>query len=126
MFQSYKYKNTLDKTLDKNNCGWYFQYELTDSEFGTVSGLGVMKAAGIVSLLERFLERYSSGIGIAVIQEYSRRNLNVAANLATAFAWHHNKKYHYWSVQGIIDHNRKLNPLFPPYEKDLQKYLVLL
>jgi hypothetical protein len=67
----------------------------------------------------------ADGVGNAVIQEYSKRNLNVAANLAMAFVWL-NKKYPWSSVEGIIDYNKKHNPLFLQYEEDLQKYLVLL
>jgi hypothetical protein len=87
------------------------EYKLTDSEFGTVLGIiGV----GLNYCFEN-----------AVIQEYSKRNLNVAANLMRAFIWY-NKQYHNWSIQRLIDFNKRNNPLFLPYEKDLQKYLVLL
>jgi hypothetical protein len=87
------------------------EYELTDSEFGTVLGIiGV----GLNYCFEN-----------AVIQEYSKRNLNVAANLMRAFIWY-NKQYPGWSIQYLIEINKKHNPLFPQYEKDIQKYLVLL
>jgi hypothetical protein len=61
----------------------------------------------------------------SVIQEYSKRELNVAANLAVAFNWY-KKEYQYWSIQQIIDYNKKKNALLPQYEEDLQKYLSLL
>jgi hypothetical protein len=100
MFQSYKLIQAKDGIR-------YWEYELIDSEFGTVS---IMSEHGIWG---------------AVIQEYSKRNLNVAANLAVVFNWH-NKKYPHWSIQELINYNKNHNPLFPPYEEDLQKYLVLL
>jgi hypothetical protein len=103
MFQSHKY----DLYLGKDTWG----YELTDSEFGTV--------LGTVAVYKLDVE-----IGVVVIQEYSKRNLNVAANLVAAFVWLQ-KQYPDYSVQYFINDNRKYNPLFPPYEKDLQKYLVL-
>jgi hypothetical protein len=102
MFQSYKYKNALFSKDGK----YHWEYELTDSKFGTVSGI-------------------CSNIGEAVIKEYSKRNLNVAANLALAFVWL-NKNYPYWSIQLIIDYNKNHYPPFSQYEKALQKYLVLL
>ena len=64
-------------------------------------------------------------VGVAVIQEYSQRNLNVAKNLMLSFVWY-NKQNPYCSIQKIIDSNKKYNPLFPQYEEDLQKYLLLL
>ena len=109
MFQSYKFIKHL-----KDKYGKYsFEYDLTDSDFGTVSEVGVAPAVGV-----------ASGLVIAVIQEYSKRNLNVAKNLMLAFIWH-NKKYPSMSIQELVDLNKK-NPLFSQYEEDLQKYLPLL
>ena len=114
MFQSYK---TI-KYLGKKDGNYSYQYELTDSEFGTVSGVGVEAEVGV-----------EVGVGVAVavavIQEYSKRKLNVAANLALAFIWY-NKNNPYYSIQQLIYYNKKFNPLFPQYEEDLQKYLLLL
>ena len=111
MFQSYTYKEYLGKKDGK----YSWEYELTDSEFGTVSGVEVGVVVGGSEV----------DVGIAVIQEYSQRNLNVAKNLMLSFIWN-NKQYPYYSIQQIIDFNKKYNPLFPPYEEDLQKYLLLL
>jgi hypothetical protein len=108
MFISYKFINCLGEKDDKHIC----EFGLTDSEFGT--------ALGTVAINKFDLE-----IGIAVIQEYSKRNLNVAANLMRAFIWY-NKQYPWWSIQQLIDYNKNHYPLFQQYEKDLQKYLVLL
>ena len=108
MFQSYKYIKYLGKK-DGKNC---YEYELTDSEFGTVSGVGAWVGVGFY-------------VGVAVIQEYSQRKLNVAKNLMRAFIWWH-KQHPDLSIQQLIDSNKKYNPLFPQYEEDLQKYLPLL
>jgi hypothetical protein len=91
-----------------------FDYVLKDSQFGEVSGVGTMMIA------------IGAEIGILVIREYSKRNLNVAANLAAAFVWLLKQYPFRRSIQQIIDDNKEYNPLFPPYEEDLQKYLVLL
>ena len=109
MFQSYK----LIKGPEYKGGKYSWEYELTDSDFGTVSGVGVgVDIAGV-------------DVGIAVIQEYSKRNLNVAKNLMLFFIWY-NKQYPYYSIQRIIDFNKKYNPLFSQYEEDIQKYLPLL
>jgi hypothetical protein len=110
MFISYKYKEYFGKKDGKHTWG----YELTDSEFGTVSGVS-----------EMYWTLYSVMIGIAIIQEYGKRNLNIAANLAIAFVWF-NKKYPVWSIEAMMDENKKHNPVFQRYEEDFQKYLVLL
>jgi hypothetical protein len=106
MFQSYKFNGYLDEKV--------WEYELTDSEFGIV--------LGIAAATDK--ESYFS-FEIPVIQEYSKLNLNVAANLVMAFIWY-NKQFPRCSIQEIINYNKKHNPLFLQYEKDLQKYLVLL
>jgi hypothetical protein len=105
MFISYNYKRYHKD--GKNSWG----YELRDSEFGTVVGEAILAGWGMIAT--------------AIIHEYSKRNLNVAANLAVAFVWF-NKQHPNWSIQYIIDHNKKHTPLFQQYEDDLQKYLVLL
>jgi hypothetical protein len=107
MFISYKYKEYLGKKDGKPT----WRYELTDSEFGTVSA--------------EMIGNWVGKIGTAVIQEYRKRNLNVAANLVMAFIWY-NKQHPWHSIHGVIDYNKRYNQLFQPYEKDLQKYLLLL
>ena len=106
MFQSYKYIKSLDY---KTN-----EYEITDSEFGVSSGI-----------TDRNSYNFSLEIWFAVIQEYSKRNLNVGKNLMLAFIWY-NKLHSYWSIHRLIDLNKNHNPLFSQYEEDLQKYLLLL
>ena len=112
MFQSYKTTNYLDTKDGK----YSWEYELTDSDFGTISGVGVV--VGVVV-------EVGVGVAVAVIQEYSKRKLNVAKNLMLAFVWH-NKLYPWCSIQQLIDFNKKHNPFFPQYEEDLQKYLILM
>ena len=115
MFQSY----TFEKYLKYKDGKYSYEYELTDSDFGTVSGVGVEVEVGGNGWVE-------IDVGIAVIQEYSKRKLNVGKNLMLAFVWR-NKQYPYWwSIQQLIDYNKKYNPLFSQYEEDLQKYLLLL
>jgi hypothetical protein len=117
MFQLYK---TISY-LAKKDSTYTLEYEITDSEFGTVPG--------VIDIEERDLYYYELTVTAAIIQEYSKRGLNVAANLAVAFNWIH-KQYPYFStqnsIQDIINLNKKNNPLFQQYEEDLQKYLVLI
>jgi hypothetical protein len=108
MFISCEYKNYLG---EKNGMD-IWEYELTDSEFGTVLGI--------------FSDDFSYNMfEMAIIQEYSERNLNVAANLAIAFVWY-NKLNPDLSIQHLIDENKEYNPFFKQYEEDIQKYLLLL
>jgi hypothetical protein len=112
MFQSCEYKNYLGEKDGIHT----WKYKLTDSEFGTVFMkfvAGEFEGSRIVDIIT------------LIIQEYSKRNLNVAANLALALVWY-DKKYAYLSIQQMIDLNKKYNTLFPKYEEDLQKYLLLL
>jgi hypothetical protein len=97
--------------LDSKTATVLGEYELTDSKFGIVSGIEVESSFGVE-------------FGVTIIKEYSKRNMNVAANLMKAFIWQHEQ--YDWPLHEIIDCNKKYNPHFLPYEKDLQKYLVLL
>jgi hypothetical protein len=105
MFQSFKFIRYLGEKDNKHT----WKYEITDSEFGTV--YGVAAGCGI--------------FGIEIIEEYSKRGSNVAVNLAVAFVWWQ-KQYPWYSVQELMNGNKKNNLLFQQYEEDLQKYLVLL
>jgi hypothetical protein len=62
--------------------------------------------------------------GIAAINIYEKRNLNVAANLIKVFHYYSSR----WgnSFNSIIEANKKNSPRFTKYENDLQKYLVLI
>jgi hypothetical protein len=60
-----------------------------------------------------------------VIQEYTKRNLNVAKNLLLYFQWY--EKETGWSIAKQIKWAEKYQPLFTPQVKaDLNKYLLLL
>jgi hypothetical protein len=111
MFISYKF---IKSSWEKHKYSW--EFELTDSEFGTISGVDEMNEEHAA---------FALAIGFSIIKEYSKRNLNVAANLAAAFALHQ-KEYPYLLIQDMVDHNKKYNPLFPQHEENLQKYLLLL
>ena len=103
------YKRYLgyDEKTKMHSC----EFELTDGEFGSVVGVGVGSAAG------------SAWAG-AVIAEYSKRNLNVAANLMKLLLLYQ-KRYGY-SIQQYIEWWMLYQPLFPQYKEKLEKYLVLI
>lgn len=61
----------------------------------------------------------------AVIKAYSKRNLNVAANLLLAFR-QHQKGNVFSSAQEFIEYCEKNVPNFKPYKDQLNKYLILL
>ena len=123
MFQSYKFIKSLEYKNGKSS----WEYELTDSDFGTISGVGVevMVAVGVGVEVEVGGNGWVEiDVAIAVIQEYSKRKLNVGKNLMLAFVWY-NKLNPWYSIQQMIDFNKKYNPLFSQYEEDLQKYLPM-
>jgi hypothetical protein len=119
MFQSIEYRCYLG--YDDATKLYSYEYELIDSDFSCVV-IAVGLAAGIVAGVE---------VAGAVIQEYSKRNLNsstscnVAANLIRYFRFYE-KEYGY-SIAEQIEWAEKRQPLFTPELKtELDKYLILL
>jgi hypothetical protein len=109
MFQSIKYLRHLgyNAATKLNNS---YEFELTDSDFTciVVVGADILVAA----------------VG-AVIREYGKRNLNVAANLLLYFRWC--EKEYGNSIAEQINWAGRNQLLFTPELKEqLQKYMVLL
>jgi hypothetical protein len=102
-FKSYEYK-ILD--YDQKTDEYRYEYKIVDDDWVGV-GVGVWVASGV-----------------AVIQEYGKRDLPVAPNLFRAFQWF-SKKYGI-SIEQIIAWNKQYNPKFKQYEQDIERYLVLL
>ena len=107
-FQSIEFQKYLGYDADTKEHKW--QYKLIDSDFEVEVEFGV--DVGVE-------------LAVAVIDTYEKRKLNVAANLALAFLYLH-KNYRNISIQQIIEWNKQYNPKFAQYEKDLEKYMVLL
>ena len=122
MFQSYEYQKYLG--YDAATQEYRHQYKIIDSDFEdvvVVVEVGVGVAAEVV---------VGVGVGVAaVIETYEKRNLNVAANLLKFILYLH-KQYPHYTIQQIIEDNRKYNPKFAQYEKEvlarLEKLLPLL
>ena len=107
MFQSYEYQKNLGYNQDTKE--YRYQYKIIDTDFeevGVAVGVGVWFAG-------------------EVIDAYEKRGLNVPSNLIKAILWHH-KKYPHYSIQQIIEWNKKYNKKFAKYEKDIEKYMVLM
>jgi hypothetical protein len=70
--------------------------------------------------------RFGGGEG-AIINCYSKRNLNVPKNLFLFFMFNE-KQYGsiYYNIQQQISYCMKNKPLFPKYKEDVEKYLLLL
>ena len=108
MFQSYEFQEYLGYDAATKEHKW--QYKIIDSDFEevvVVVGVGVWVEVA------------------AVIEVYEKRNLNVAANLLKFILYLH-KQYPDYSIQQIIEDNRKYNPKFAQYEEDINRYLLLL
>ena len=117
MFQSVEYQKYLG--YDAATKEYRYQYKIIDSDFeefavGFAVGVGVGVAVGV-----------AGAVAVAVIDTYEKRNLNVAANLIKFILYLH-KRYPDYTIQQIIETNRKYNPKFAQYEEDLNKYLCLL
>ncbi len=112
MFQSYEYQKYIgyDAATKEYRC----QYKIIDSDFEEVV-VGVEVGVRVVRV----------GVGIAVIDTYEKRNLNVAANLMLAFLYFH-KLYPTNSIQQIIEWNKQHNPKFAQYEENVENLMVLL
>ena len=92
-----------------------YEYELTDSEFGAVLVAGADDGVGA-----------ATGAGVAaVISEYSKRNLNVAANLVKLLLLC--KQRYDWEIATQIKWWQLYQPLFTAELKaELDKYIALL
>jgi hypothetical protein len=73
------------------------------------------------------------GIGgwYGMFRVYEDRELNVGANMALAFKfwinyWNDNVDYPSITLEEIIKNNKKYNPLYEKYAKDIEKYLMLI
>jgi hypothetical protein len=104
MFQSIKYLRYLGYD-DKTN-SYSTEYEITDSEFGSVVAVSVDAGS-----------RVNTG---AVIAEYKKRGLDVVFNLSRLFEF--NQKYG-WSIEDQIDWCKKYQPLFKEYQQTFEEAL---
>ena len=110
MFQSYDYRKYIG--YDSKTKLYRWEYKIVDSEFEEIDGVAGGSGGTTV------------GAGVAVIDTYEKRNLNVAVNLVKAFTWK-SKKYN-WEISKIIRWNKQYNPKFAKYEEDVNKYLILI
>jgi hypothetical protein len=109
-FKSYEVIKYLD--YDQKTKEYRYEYKIIDDDWVGV-GVEVEDGPGL-----------ANGVGVAVIQEYSKRDLLVAPNLVRAFQWY-SKNYGY-SIEQIIAWNKEYNPLYKDYKKDIERYLMLL
>jgi hypothetical protein len=61
---------------------------------------------------------------LPIIEAYEKRNLPIAPNLIKAILYVH--KNAYYSISELLDFNKDYNQKFAKYEKDIEKYLILL
>ena len=112
MFKSIEYIKSLGHDPKTNL--HYYEYEITDTDFVEV-GAGALGAGGATSGADR---------ADAVINVYSKRNLNVPANLILLFKFYSSR--YGWTIEDQIDWCKKYTLGFDKYEKDLEKYLTLI
>ena len=117
MFESFEFQEYGYDAAAKE---YRYKCKLTDSDFEEV----------VVGDWLGFGVEVEVGVGVAAaIEAYEKRNLNVAPNLLKVILYLH-KQYPHILIQEIIEHNRKYNPKFAQYEKEvlarLEKLLPLL
>jgi hypothetical protein len=114
MFISYEYQKYLG--YDNKTKLYNYRYKIVDDDFEVIDifRLGQVEA----------LEEVKGGGTLGVIETYEKRNLPVAPNLIKAILWYCDK-YGY-GIKDIICWNKDYNPKFAKYEKDIEKYLLLL
>ena len=107
MFLSCEYRGHYGYDPKTNEFRW--KYKIVDSEWE--ADAGVTAGGGVV-------------VGVAVIQEYCKRDLPVAANLIRAFQFISTKRG--YNIQQIVKWNLQYNPQYKQYEEEVDKLLVLL
>ena len=85
--------------------------------------------SGVITIIDSDFEETISinddrGLGRYIIDLYEEKNLPVATNLVLAFQYY--IKLYDVNIGFIISENKKLNPKYTKYEKDVEKYLLLL
>jgi|ERR1700722_7156215 len=111
MFQSIRYVGSIPELKS-------YIYIITDSDFGVVDVI-VAENKRFWDLREGALERQT-----AIIREYSKRKLNVAANLVMYFRFY--EKHFGISVATQMQWLLHQELYTPELKADLQKYLTLI
>ena len=112
MFLSYE--ETKYFGYDSKTKLYRWEYKIVDSEFEEMDGYSM----AVLDL------GVAAGTSVAVIDTYEKRNLNVAENLIRAFIWQ--SKEYGWPISYTIKYNKQFNSKFAKYEKDIEKYLLLI
>jgi hypothetical protein len=115
MLQSSEYKRFLGYNAATKL--YEHEYDLIDSDFRCV----------VVAITDPLAHAAGEAVEApgSVIQEYSKRKLNVAANLVRCFKYQ--EKIYGWTIAQQIEWAEKWQPLFTPELKaELDKYLTLL
>jgi uncharacterized protein YneF (UPF0154 family) len=111
-FQSYEVIKYLG--YDQKTKEYRYEYKIVDDDWVGV-GVGVVVGVGVW---------VGVWVAIAVIQEYSKRDLPIVPNLVRAFQWY-SQNYGY-SIEQIIAWNKQYNPIYKDYEQDIERYMLLL
>ena len=97
---------------------YYYLYKIIDDDFEEkIVGASARTRASLVA----------GPAADAVINCYSKRNLNVPKNLLLLFIFSeklYGSKYN--NIQQQISNCMKYQPLFPKYKEDVEKYLSLI
>lgn len=112
MFKSYTHKKYLGYNRETDL--YSYEYEIVDTEFTEAAVRGGATDPDP-----------ETAVVAAVINTYSKRNLNVPLNLLL-YMRYFEKQLNYWSIEKQFKYNRTYVPNFSQYEQDINKYLTLL
>ena len=117
MFKSITYRKYLG--YNKETDLYSYEYEIVDTEF-TETAVGAVAAAAAAVALALAVAAEEA----AVINIYSKRNLNVAKNLVIYLKYA--EKHWRWEIPELISWCKQYTPNFSKYEQDIHKYLLLI
>ena len=109
MFKSIEYNKYLG--YDKEKKLYMYEYTIEDTDFTETAAAGATGAG-------------RAAAAAAVINTYSKRNLNVPRNLLLYLKYA--EKHWGWEIPTLISWCKRYTPDFNKYEKDVERYLLLM
>jgi|ERR1019366_3935669 hypothetical protein len=127
MFKSIQYLKYLGHDPKTNLCSYIYKIIDDDFEEELVNAWASSGMGAGTPRPRRAAAGVAGADADAVINCYSKRNLNVPKNLLLLFMFNeklYGSKYH--NIQQQISYCMKYQSLFPKYKEEVEKYLILI